>query len=284
MASSQGASSLDRIPKEPVGQPPAKWSDVIGAQVRGTILGVLGAIKEHRYAWPFLEPVPPGTTGYFEMIDHPMDISTIEAQLLDQTIATLGELDAAFALMFSNCAAYNAVNINGGEIFLKAGNGLRKVVERKLSKVKCQAGVSTNSSEPSQQPPQQCLLPQQHKRRRRVHSSSSDDENVTATRKCIGRDQSPAPCASATGSSRPPKQARKDTVGINLTSSAAAAKCPGTSRKEERPHSPVSFAKPVVRRAVRSGATTHTAGTVGSQLPRYARVALDSQYDCPNDT
>jgi hypothetical protein len=95
----------------------------------------LRKIKGSRHAWPFLEPVPPDTEAYFELISEPIDISTIEARIASGSYVTLGHVAADFALMFENCRKYNTVNIEG-QVFLDAGDGLKKKVTKLLERVR----------------------------------------------------------------------------------------------------------------------------------------------------
>lgn len=71
---------------------------------------LLSSIQKHHAAWPFLQPVDPiaaGAPDYFVVIQHPMDLSTIERKLVSREYDTAEAFAADIKLMLDNCCTYN---------------------------------------------------------------------------------------------------------------------------------------------------------------------------------
>lgn len=69
---------------------------------------VIEAIKNHRDAWPFINPVDEDyAPNYYKIIDHPMDLQTMEDKLDNQEYSSLDEFKADFDRIVENCRTYN---------------------------------------------------------------------------------------------------------------------------------------------------------------------------------
>lgn len=74
---------------------------------------VIEAIKNHRDAWPFINPVDEDyAPNYYKIIDDPMDLQTMEDKLDNQEYASLDEFKIDFGRIVDNCRKYNGP-ING---------------------------------------------------------------------------------------------------------------------------------------------------------------------------
>ncbi|KAL1920764.1 uncharacterized protein VTP21DRAFT_11399 [Calcarisporiella thermophila] len=93
----------------------------------------LRELKKKQYAaisWPFLQPVDPialNIPDYFNVIKHPMDLSTIEKKLAAKEYAGPEEFEADMRLMFQNCYTYNPAD----NIVYQAGKQLEEIFNRK---------------------------------------------------------------------------------------------------------------------------------------------------------
>jgi hypothetical protein len=74
---------------------------------------VIKEFKKPKYAhltWPFERPVDAaawGATDYYDIIQHPMDMSTIENRFKNAEYTSEDQFYDDYKLMFSNCYKYN---------------------------------------------------------------------------------------------------------------------------------------------------------------------------------
>ncbi|CAI5721187.1 unnamed protein product [Peronospora destructor] len=67
-------------------------------------------LSRHSLAWPFLEPVDPvmlNIPTYFDVISHPMDLSTMDIKLHKNEYTDPVEYRADLLLMFANAIEFN---------------------------------------------------------------------------------------------------------------------------------------------------------------------------------
>jgi len=72
---------------------------------------ILQEIKRHEWAWPFLEPVNIvvlNIPDYFSVIKHPMDLQTLEINLLNKKYESINQFATDMRRIWTNCYTYNA--------------------------------------------------------------------------------------------------------------------------------------------------------------------------------
>ncbi|KAI8904256.1 Bromodomain-containing protein, partial [Powellomyces hirtus] len=71
---------------------------------------MLAELSKHASAWPFKTPVDPvlaGAPDYFDIIQRPMDLSTVERKLANFQYSEVQEFANDIQLMLNNCFTYN---------------------------------------------------------------------------------------------------------------------------------------------------------------------------------
>ncbi|KAJ6246051.1 falz-related bromodomain-containing protein [Anaeramoeba flamelloides] len=75
------------------------------------VKSMLKFLQEHEYGWLFAYPVDPVSLcipTYFQVIKHPMDLSTIESKLNNNQYLNLQGIVDDFRLIFNNSIVFNA--------------------------------------------------------------------------------------------------------------------------------------------------------------------------------
>jgi hypothetical protein len=93
---------------------------------------LLHEILSHKNSWPFRDPVDPealGVPGYFDVITHPMDLSTIDSHLRNNDYKTPEEFATDVRLVWSNAITFNTP----GDFYYKSAERLSKLFEKKFA-------------------------------------------------------------------------------------------------------------------------------------------------------
>uniref|UniRef100_A0A2A4JHP1 Bromo domain-containing protein n=1 Tax=Heliothis virescens TaxID=7102 RepID=A0A2A4JHP1_HELVI len=91
---------------------------------------LLRDVMKHKDCWPFYEPVSlEDVPDYLQVIDQPMDFTTIRSKLEAGDYAADEHLIADAALVFLNCYTYN----KDDHPVAKAGNRLEKYVNKRCA-------------------------------------------------------------------------------------------------------------------------------------------------------
>ncbi|CAH2044803.1 unnamed protein product, partial [Iphiclides podalirius] len=112
---------------------PKKRSSRYEVQLHREVLdALLRDVMKHKDSWPFLEPVSvEQVPDYLDVIDEPMDLSTVAAKLADNQYGADADLLSDIALMFSNCLLYNKES----HPVAKAGYRLQKYVTKRCAEL-----------------------------------------------------------------------------------------------------------------------------------------------------
>ncbi|XP_060070032.1 chromatin remodeling regulator CECR2-like, partial [Ylistrum balloti] len=98
---------------------------------------VLETVKNHKDAWPFMEPVDEEVApGYHDIIKKPMDLSLIEKRLKNRSYKSKRRFVKDFNLMCENCRHYNGMESDLGLMAQKLQRCVNKAVRFHMDKVK----------------------------------------------------------------------------------------------------------------------------------------------------
>jgi len=92
---------------------------------------VLNDLQNEPTAWPFVKPVDRNVVhDYYDVIKHPMDLSTMEYKLENNHYETIESFLDDTKLIFSNCRQYNGV----GNTYTDQARKLERALERIMKK------------------------------------------------------------------------------------------------------------------------------------------------------
>ncbi|XP_068619340.1 bromodomain adjacent to zinc finger domain protein 1A-like [Battus philenor] len=102
---------------------------------------LLRDILKHKDSWPFIDPVSVELVpDYLDVIDEPMDLSTVRDKLTEGQYATDEEMLADIALVFHNCFTYN----KDTHPVAKAGYRLEKYISKRCAELDLPTLPQTN--------------------------------------------------------------------------------------------------------------------------------------------
>ncbi|KAL4963295.1 bromodomain-containing protein [Aspergillus stella-maris] len=100
----------------------------------------LNQIQKHKQAWPFLHPVNRDEVpDYYNVIVEPLDLSTIEERLEQDSYAAPRNLVRDLKLIFSNCRQYN----DAATVYAKCAEKLERFMWDLIKEVR--SGLSCSS-------------------------------------------------------------------------------------------------------------------------------------------
>ncbi|KAI9138386.1 hypothetical protein BKA69DRAFT_1040962 [Paraphysoderma sedebokerense] len=110
---------------------------------------ILRKVASHKSSWPFLNPVT-NVPGYYDIIQHPMDLSTIRRKLEEGYYSSPEDFESDVRLMFRNCFTFN----RKGELVHNEGKSLEEVFNKEWAS--CDEG---NEKYPEATPMVESALP-----------------------------------------------------------------------------------------------------------------------------
>lgn len=111
-------------------------------------VAIVKELKKPKYDglnWPFLKPVDAaawGASDYFDIIKHPMDMSTYEKKLYNNEYSSENELVDDIRLMFKNCYTYNPPN----HLVHDLGKKFEQTFEKQWEKLQARSQGKKHSS------------------------------------------------------------------------------------------------------------------------------------------
>ncbi|CAG8436105.1 758_t:CDS:2 [Ambispora gerdemannii] len=131
----EGAQNID--PMEVPGIKESGWTAQMEDQAKQTkhlphypvMVTVLQALRNHRYAWPFQEPVNAEIVpDYYHIIKNPMDLQTLKQNMENDKYPTIIEFSNDAQRIFDNARQYNSPST----VYVKAADELEEFFWNKL--------------------------------------------------------------------------------------------------------------------------------------------------------
>lgn len=129
---------IESIPGVKIGWKPdkcltsLKQEPMESEQLYNTLKTILGQLKNHNSAWPFLKPVDKSEApDYYDHIKYPMDFKTISERLKNRYYCNRRLFAADMQRIFSNCRAYNDPDTE----YFKCANTLERFFQNKMREV-----------------------------------------------------------------------------------------------------------------------------------------------------
>lgn len=117
-------------------------------EFQASLRNVLDLLFRHEAAWPFRAPVTEAIApGYFSIVSHPMDLSTMMARLEGKKYIRKADLQADLDLMLKNCRTYNIAPV--GNTLLQAADAVEQAAQLLLQDVQDVPWLCDNASESS---------------------------------------------------------------------------------------------------------------------------------------
>lgn len=124
-------------PESPPRQRPVPSRLQVPTSIEAMVSDVIETALSNGSSWPFRDPVDVSLApDYYQVIRHPMDLSTMKSKNQKNIYRTLDEVRSDFRLMFENCLFYN-----GDEsVYAHAAGVLERAVMQRLDRLEAMAG------------------------------------------------------------------------------------------------------------------------------------------------
>jgi len=111
-----------------------RLSSISFASYRTHCQKIVDTLWDHKYGWPFHNPVDPvalNIPDYFDKIKHPMDLGTVKQKIEAHEYVDVEDFATDVRLVFNNCCTYNQA---GSDVYVM-GEALGKMFEKQYKKL-----------------------------------------------------------------------------------------------------------------------------------------------------